>query len=152
MKKIAIAAIAAVAFAGVANAQTAANTGALAPTKACDEWSLSLKGGIANPLNPMAGSFKDNIRGVAGLEVRKQVSPTVGIGIEGDAAFNTATWNQAEPKAKNIVGHTYVGAFGAINLNNWIAGYAGQPRPFEVPPCTFHYYSKFRCTCLNKKC
>lgn len=132
MKKIAIPAIAAVAFAGVANAQTAANTGALAPTKAADEWSISLKGGIVNPLNPFDGSFKENIRGAVGLEVRKQVSPTVGLGVEGVAAFNTATWNKVVTTHKNIVGHTYVGGFGAINLNNWIAGYAGQPRPFEV--------------------
>lgn len=133
MKRFALTLIATAAIVGASNAQTAENSGVMAPTKAGDQWSITLKGGIVNPLNAMNGtSFKDNIRGAAGLEVRKQISPTFGLGVEGVAAFNTTTWNGVEPAAKNIVDRIYVGTFGAINLNNWIAGYAGQPRPFEV--------------------
>lgn len=128
MKNFALAALATVAIAGAANAQT---SDALAPTKAGDEWSVTLKGGIANPLKATAGSFGDNVRGVAGLEVRKQISPTFGLGIEGTTGFNTSTWNK-QPSMKNVVDNMYVGVFGAVNLNNLFAGYAGQPRPFEV--------------------
>ncbi|MBD5326827.1 MAG: OmpA family protein [Muribaculaceae bacterium] len=129
MKKIVLAAIASVAFAGVASAQETTN--ALAPTKAGDNWSITLKGGIANPVHPFHGTFGDNVRGAAGLEVRKQISPTIGLGVEGTTGFNTSTWNY-QPSMHNVVDGMYVGVFGAVNLNNLFAGYAGQPRVFEV--------------------
>ncbi|MDE6512824.1 MAG: OmpA family protein [Muribaculaceae bacterium] len=129
MKKSILAAIATVAFAGAASAQETTN--ALAPSNAGDNWSITVKGGIANPVHPFHGTFKDNIRGAAGLELRKQVSPTIGLGVEGVSTFNTSTWN-GQPSMHNIVDGMYVGVFGAVNLNNLFAGYAGQPRPVEV--------------------
>ncbi|MCM1309862.1 MAG: OmpA family protein [Bacteroides sp.] len=127
MKKFILAAIATFALTGVANAENRE----LAPLAPCDNWSITLKGGIATPLNRMEGSFKDNIRGVAGLEVRKQIAPAFGIGVEGDFGFNTSTWNM-RPSMHNVLDDMYIGVFGAVNLNNLFAGYAGQPRVFEV--------------------
>ncbi len=127
MKNFILAAIATIAFTGVANAETRE----LAPFAPCDNWSITLKGGIATPLNRMEGSFKENIRGVAGLEIRKQIAPSFGLGAEGDFGFNTSTWNKRH-SMHNIVDNSYVGLFGAVNLNNLFAGYAGQPRPFEI--------------------
>lgn len=127
MKKIILAAIATVALSGVANAESRE----LAPFAPCDNWSITLKGGIVNPLNPYHGSFGDNVRGAAGLEVRKQIAPAFGIGVEGEFGFNTSTWNKM-PSMRNVVDAMYLGVFGATNLNNLFAGYAGQPRVFEV--------------------
>lgn len=127
MKKFILAAIATVALTGVANAEPRE----LAPFAPCDNWSITLKGGIATPLNRMEGSFKDNIRGVAGLEIRKQIAPSFGLGVEGDFGFNTSTWNKHH-SMHNVVDNSYVGLFGAVNLNNLFAGYAGQPRVFEI--------------------
>lgn len=103
----------------------------LAPFYPCDNWSITLNGGVAAPLNPTAGSFGDNLRGVASLEVRKQIAPSFGLGLEGDFGFNTSTWNK-RPSMRNVVDNIYVGPFAAVNLNNLFAGYAGQPRVVEV--------------------
>jgi len=127
MKQLILAAIATATLAGVVNAESRE----LAPFAPGDNWSITLKGGIANPLNPRAGSFGDNVRGAAGLELRKQIAPSFGLGVEGDFGFNTSTWNR-RPSMRNVVDAMYVGAFGAVNLNNLFAGYAGQPRPVEV--------------------
>ncbi|MBD5240249.1 MAG: OmpA family protein [Bacteroidales bacterium] len=134
MKKIIIASAAALALAGTANAEFAP----LTPSKPFDNYSITLKGGVVSPMwNPAKDAegkhitFGRNMRGIAGLEVRKQITPSLGLGIEGEAMFNTSTFNHA-PSMHNIVDQTYVGGFGAINLNNLFAGYAGQPRLFEV--------------------
>lgn len=127
MKKIILAAIATVAFSGAANAENRE----LAPIAPGDNWSVTLKGGIAAPVNRTGGSFKDNIRGVAGMELRKQIAPSFGLGVESDFGFNTSTWN-GHRSMRNVVDNMYVGIFGAVNLNNLFAGYAGQPRVFEM--------------------
>lgn len=127
MKKFILAAIATGALSGVANAENRE----LAPVAPCDNWSITLKGGIANPLNATHGSFKDNIRGAAGMEVRKQIAPAFGLGVESDFGFNTSTWNK-RPSKHNVIDDMYIGLFGAVNLNNLFAGYAGQPRVCEV--------------------
>lgn len=127
MKKVIIAAIAAVACAGAANAERQS----LAPLAPCDNWSVTIKGGVASPLDPSAGSIIDNIRGGFGVEARKQIAPAFGLGIEGDFGFNTSTWNN-QPSIHTAFDAMYVGAFGAVNLNNLFAGYAGQPRICEV--------------------
>jgi outer membrane protein OmpA-like peptidoglycan-associated protein len=129
MKKAIFAAAAAViAMAGVAKADDC-NT--IASSQPFDNYSITLKGGVASPIDPTEGNIIDNLRGTAGLEIRKQIVPAFGFGVEGEAGFNTSSWNKAT-HLKNIVDHSYIGAFGAVNLNNLFAGYAGQPRPFEV--------------------
>ncbi len=134
MKKIIIASAAALALAGTAKAEFAA----LTPSKPFDNYSITLKGGVASPMwNPAVDAegkhitWLRNMRGVAGLEVRKQITPSLGLGVEGEAFFNTSTFNHA-PSMHNIVDQIYVGGFGAVNLNNLFAGYAGQPRVFEI--------------------
>lgn len=127
MKKFILAGAAIMAVAGAARAEFAP----LYPSRPFDNVSLTLKGGAITPMRTISGSRVDNIRGLGGLEVRKQVSPTFGVGVEGEAMFNTSTIN-GRPSTHNIVDNVYVGLFGTINLNNLIAGYPGQPRPFEV--------------------
>ncbi len=127
MKNLLFAGFAALALAGNANAQSQP----LTPSKPFDNFSITVKGGVAAPVNTQAGSMAENFRGVAGLEVRKQLTPTFGLGVEGEAFFNSSTWNKM-PSLHNVVDNTYVGLFGAVNLNNLFAGYAGQPRVFEA--------------------
>ena len=128
MKKIILAALATVLVAGAANAQRQS----LAPIAPGDNWSLTLKGGIAAPLKAKNGaSWGDNIRGGFGVETRKQIAPAFGLGVEGEWLFNSSTWNKGMTN-KTVFDQMYVGMFGAVNLNNLFAGYAGQPRLFEV--------------------
>lgn len=100
-------------------------------SKFFDNMSLTVKGGAASPLT--GGDFLKNARGEFGLELRKQITPIFGIGVEGELGVNTSSWkNFAVRKSSNVFDSQYVGTYGAVNLMNLFAGYAGSPRLFEI--------------------
>lgn len=102
-----------------------------AGNKFSDNWSFTLKGGGVFAKHTNTGEdFIKSGRGIVGAEIRKQVTPVFGIGVEGEWTVNTSSWSGV--KSANVFDHQYVGAFGAINLNNLFAGYAGHPRVFEL--------------------
>ena len=74
--------------------------------------------------------FWKNMRANAGVEIRKQITPCFGLGIEGNAYFNKRGTAFCGPK--NVVDMIYAGAFGAFNLSNIFGGYKGAPRFFEI--------------------
>jgi len=122
MKKVII--LAAMAL-GVMSAQAAET---VQGSKFFDNWSITLKGGAVAPFQNF--SFWPASRGIAGLELRKQVTPAFGIGVEGEWSVNTSSWFGY--KSSNVFDHQYVGTFGAINFMNWFGGYKGMPRTFEL--------------------
>ena len=99
-------------------------------SKFTDNWSLGVKAGMTTPLKNHA--FFGCARGLAGLELKKQVTPVLGLGIEGEWTFNTSSWFDGQVKSWNIVDHQYVGAVTTVNLMNAFAGYKGAPRAFEM--------------------
>ncbi|MBE6314996.1 MAG: OmpA family protein [Bacteroidales bacterium] len=123
MKKLFLSAIA---FMAVAT--SVAQEMALQQSEFFDNWSITLKGGGATPLANHA--FWGDMRGVAGLEIRKQISPVFGMGVEGEWSVNTSSW--LGYSNKNAFDHQLVGLFGTVNFNNLFAGYAGAPRVFEI--------------------
>lgn len=123
MKKIFLmAALAVGTFA--AQAQNAIET-----SKFSDNWSFTLKGGAVSEFTPESG-FWNNARGIFGLELRKQITPVFGLGVEGEATINTSSWTGF--RSYNAIDHQYVGIFGAFNLMNAFGGYKGTPRCFEI--------------------
>ena len=100
-------------------------------SKFTDNWSFTLKGGAAMSSKTVAdhGFWKD-ARGLVGVELRKQITPVFGLGLEGEWSVNTSSWYPV--KSANVFDHQYVGVFGAVNLMNAFAGYAGLPRLFEL--------------------
>lgn len=92
-----------------------------------DNWSFTLKGGAVAPLTHMRAG---DIRGVVGVELNKQITPVFGLGLEGQWSVNTSSWFGV--KSFNAFDHQYIGVNGMFNLMNAFAGYAGQPRPFEI--------------------
>lgn len=109
----------------------------VAGSKLSDNWSFTLKGGATAPLSKVNGVCPlgaRNTRGIAGVEIRKQVTPILGLGVEGEWSVNTSSWYNV--KSANVFNHQYVGAFGSVNLMNAFAGYAGQPRFFEMEAVT----------------
>lgn len=123
MKKLLLSAIA---FMGVTT--SVAQEMALQQSEFFDNWSITLKGGGATPLANHA--FGGDMRGVAGLEIRKQISPVFGMGVEGEWSVNTSSWFGYSNK--NAFDHQLVGLFGVVNFNNLFAGYNGTPRVFEI--------------------
>jgi OOP family OmpA-OmpF porin len=102
-----------------------------AGNKFSDNWSFTLKGGGVFATKTATGEdFLKTGRGIVGAEIRKQVTPTFGIGVEGEWTVNTSSWTGV--KSANVFDHQYVGTFGAINLMNLFASYTGAPRLFEI--------------------
>lgn len=125
MKKAILLAAMALSMAG-ASAQTTV-TG----SKFTDNWSFTLKGGAVMSSKSVADNgFWDNARGIVGAELRKQITPVFGLGVEGEWTINTSSW--AGYRSGNWFDHQYVGVFGAVNLMNAFAGYTGAPRLFEL--------------------
>ena len=112
----------------------AAQAQSLQENKFFDNMSVTLKGGAIMPFQGYA--FWPSARGIFGLEIKKQVTPVFGMGIEGEATINTTSWEKTPnywgPKSPNIIDHTLAGLFGTVNLGNLFAGYQGIPRFFEL--------------------
>ena len=112
----------------------AAQAQSLEQNKFFDNMSVTLKGGAIMPFQGYA--FWPSARGIFGMEIKKQLTPVFGMGVEGEATINTTSWEKPDkywgPKSPNIIDHTLAGLFGTVNLGNLFAGYAGKPRAFEL--------------------
>lgn len=80
-----------------------------------DNWSIGLDGGVTTPLNHAA--FWGDMRGVVGLNLKKQITPVFGLGVEGAWAVNTSSW-RGQIHSTTAFDSQYVGAFGSVNLVN----------------------------------
>lgn len=102
---------------------------ALATSSFGDNWSIGVDGGVTTPMTHHA--FFGSMRGVTGLHIQKQITPTFGVGAEGSWAVNTSSWKGMIPSS-TAFDSQYVGAYGAVNLMNLFGGYPGYSRPFEI--------------------
>ena len=113
---------------------SAAYAQSMEQNKFFDNWSVTLKGGAIMPYQGYA--FWPSARGIFGMEIKKQLTPVFGLGVEGEATINTTSWekepNYWGPKSPNIIDHTLAGMFGTVNLSNLFGGYKGIPRVFEL--------------------
>lgn len=99
---------------------------AIEAPKLTDNWSVTLVGGAQTPIENAA--FWGDMRGVVGVEIEKQVTPILALGIEGNWGINTSYGESC-----NVFDSQYAGVYGAINLNNLIFGYkCCKPNFFEV--------------------
>lgn len=108
---------------------------ALDGTRAGDNWSVELKAGAVTPLTHSA--FLRNARPAFGFGIGKQLTPVIGLGIQGMGYVNTSDSRTAFDASE-------VSLIGKINLTNLLGGYAGEPRAFEIEALTgigwLHYY------------
>lgn len=121
-KMILVAALAAGAVA--ANAQQA-----IEKTGFADNWSVGIDGGVTTPI--YRAPFWGDMRGVVGLNVSHQLTPTFGLGVEASWGVNTSSWHNGF-KSANAFDNSYVGAFGTVNLFNLFGGYPCKGRFFDV--------------------
>ena len=102
--------------------------------KITDNWSITIKGGAISPFQHYA--FWPSCRGIFGAELRKQITPIFGMGVEGEWTVNTSAWDKPGSvwghHSCTMIDHQFVGAFSAINFANLFGGYAGEPRLLEV--------------------
>ena len=118
MKKIIL--LAAVAF-GAMSAQAQA----IEAPKFFDNWSISLVGGGTTPI--VGNDFIKDTRGIAGIEIEKQVSPILAVGIEGNWGVNISYG-----QGVNVFDDQYAGVYGAINFNKLFGACKCKYQVFEV--------------------
>lgn len=104
-----------------ANAQTA-----IEESKLFDNVYVGATVGVTSPMN-FNSVFPLNA--VAGIKVGKDLTPVVGVEIEGQAFFND---NNVGRWTSTFVKGTNVGANAVINISNLVGGYKGAPRTFEL--------------------
>lgn len=72
-----------------------------------------------------AKAVANGVRPFAGVEVGKNITPVVGVSLEGLGFFGTTT-------SATIFDESAVLGNGKINFSNWFGGYKGEPRRVEV--------------------
>ncbi len=93
-----------------------------------DNWSIGIQGGAATPLK--GGPFFKNMRGIVGLDVRKQITPVFGIGAEYNAIINSSNWKGMIPSG-TAFDSGYGGIYGAVNLFKLFQPY-GTNNVFDI--------------------
>lgn len=102
-----------------------------------DNWSISFAGGVYHPMYYELKYLVDCSGLVGTVELRKQLTPIVGLGIEADGNYRMTRKERQDPR-------TVIGAALHVNLMNLFGGYNGRPRLFEiealVKPAWGHLY------------
>lgn len=106
-----------------------ANAQAVEQPSFCDNWSIGVDGGVTTPMKNNA--FFGGMRGIVGLNVKKQITPTFGLGVEGQFAINTSNW-KGQVHSSTAFDNSYVGTFGTVDLFNLFGGYDCKTRPFTI--------------------
>lgn len=110
------------ALAVTANAQNA-----FEGTKFTDNWYVGVNLGGVTPTAHSA--FWKNMRGLVGVELGKQITPVLGLSVQGLTSVNTS-YSRTAFDAMSLTANS------KINLNNLFGGYQGTPRFFEVEAIT----------------
>lgn len=104
-------------------------------------WSVGVDGGVTTPMTHH--SFFGSMRGLVGLNVKKQITPTFGLGVEGQFGVNTSSW-KGRIHSNTAFDNSYVGTYGTVDLFNLFGGYNGSVRPFTIEALAGagwgHYY------------
>lgn len=111
---------------------TCATAGAqtLLENKTLDNWYVSLHGGV----DAQATHTKvfGHLNPLAGLRVGRWMTPVFGWAIEGDAYFENKQAHAYGLCAGTAVTSMNWSVLGTTNIGNWIWGYRGEPRTWEV--------------------
>lgn len=122
MKKLLL--LAALAFGAFsANAQAIQSPGFL------ENWSLGFDGGVTTPLHHAA--FWGDMRGLIGVNVKKQITPCFGLGVESQFGINTSNWPGRIHSATGF-DNVYLGTFGTVDLRYLFTNYKCEHHVFGV--------------------
>lgn len=119
MKKLLIM-VAAACLAATASAQT------VVESKTFDNIYVGVNGGVATPTK--GHSWMSDLNPNAGLRIGRNLTPVFGWAVEGNAYFS----NKPQQSWGTFVRFINANALATVNLTNWVGGYRGEPRFFEV--------------------
>ena len=109
------------AFAASASAQT------VTESKTLDNFYIGINGGVAVKTTGTPG-WMSNLNPNAGLRIGRYFTPVFGLALESNAYFS----NKPGKSTGTGVRYLNTNLLATINMNNWISGYKGTPRDFEV--------------------
>lgn len=119
MKKLSLM-LAALSMVASVSAQT------VAESKTFDNWYIGINGGVATKTTQ--NSWLKNLNPNAGVRIGRYFTPVFGLALESNAYFS----NKPFESNGTVVRFINTSLLGTTNLTNWIAGYKGEPRAFEV--------------------
>jgi outer membrane protein OmpA-like peptidoglycan-associated protein len=119
MKKLVLLFAAAV-FAVSASAQT------VEESKTFDNFYIGINGGLATKTTGHA--WLKNLNPNAGVRIGRYFTPVLGLAVESNAYFSVKPY----APTGTFVRYLNTSLLGTVNLSNWLGGYKGEPRPFEV--------------------
>ena len=91
-----------------------------------DNFYIGVNGGVS--VNTKVEKWENNLCPNAGLRIGRYFTPVFGLAADGSAYFS----NKPAPSTGTAVRPTNVSLLGTVNFSNWIGGYPGEPRVFEV--------------------
>ena len=109
--------------------QAAYSQQAIVESLTSDNWYVGINGGINSKIthnNDFLGSLNPSV----GIRVGRYWTPVAGWALEGSAYLRDKGFNYS--KASSGLRGTDINLLGTLNLSNWIGGYKGMPRMFEV--------------------
>ena len=114
-------------FAATVMTFSASAQNAIEDSKTYDNMYIGINGGVATKTT--GHSWLRDLNPNAGVPVGKWFKPVFGLALDGSAYFRNRAWG---PSTETIVRYSNVGLLATVNLSNWIGGYAGEPRTFEL--------------------
>ncbi len=95
-------------------------------SKTFDNFYIGVNGGVSTVTT--GHSWLKNLNPNAGLRIGRYFTPVFGVAVEGNAYFS----NKPDKSYGTFVRFINSSALATINFSNWVGGYKGEPRTFEV--------------------
>lgn len=114
-------------FIAVAFIAVSASAQTVTESKTLDNFYIGINGGVAVKTTGTAG-WMGNLNPNAGLRLGRYFTPVFGLALESNAYFS----NKPGESTGTGVRYLNTNLMATVNMNNWISGYKGTPRDFEV--------------------
>ena len=95
-------------------------------SKTFDNFYIGVNGGVSTVTT--GHSWLNNLNPNVGLRIGRYFTPVFGVAVEGNAYFS----NKPDKSYGTFVRFINSSALATINFSNWVGGYKGEPRTFEV--------------------
>lgn len=110
---------------------------AVTANKAGDNWYIGINAGVATPVNKFTFNnetygFMKGVSPEFGVRVGKNLTTVFGLALDINNYFGNKTTSKSMFGSKTFINATDFDILSTWNLNNLFAGYAGEPRKFEI--------------------
>ena len=97
-------------------------------SKTFDNFYIGINGGVATKMTTPTGGWLNKLDPNVGIRLGRYITPVFGWAIESNAYFS----NKPYAASHTAVRALNTSLLGTVNMTNWLCGYEGVPRTFEV--------------------